>query len=192
MNYKYFLSILSLIIPLFACDQKNDVKDEDSQYENEQMQGQGQMRPQDQMPDNQPQGGSSDLQQQPQGQAAEVSDKELKQFAKIAQKSQILGEVVQQNMVKAIEEENLTPQRFTELQNAQQDTEQKVKASVEEMENFNAAMQKLQKIQSEAQQKMLSEIKKNGMTEERYNEIASVLQSNSDLMKRFQDLNQPK
>ncbi|MFW5773629.1 MAG: DUF4168 domain-containing protein, partial [Tangfeifania sp.] len=85
---------------------------------------------------------------------AGISDTEMKQFAGVFTELQALNQQIQQEMVTAVQEEGIEVQRFNEIMNAQQDPNQEVDATEEELETFAAAGQAIEQIQQEAQQDM--------------------------------------
>ncbi len=131
--------------------------------------------------------------QMPQGQQAEVpnlSDEELKQFAAIAQELQVINQASQQDMMAAIEAEGMKVDRYTQIQQAQQNPSQENNATPEEMKTFESASQKLQEVQMGAQEKMTKKLEDAGLSEEWYQQTAMAIQSNQELMMRFQQLQQ--
>jgi len=150
--------------------------------------------PQEQMqneaPANQQQQPPAGMQGQPQSQAPNLSDEELKQFAEIAQEMQVVNQSFQQEMMTAIENEGMQVDRFTQIQQAQQNPNQKSDATPEEMQTFEAANQKLQEIQMTAQKEMTQKLEDAGLSQEWYQQTAMAIQSNQELMMRFQQLQQ--
>lgn len=131
--------------------------------------------------------------QMPQGQATEtpnISDEELKQFAAIAQELQVINQASQQEMMAAIEAEGMKVDRFTQIQQAQQNPSQESDATAEEMKTFDSASQKLQAVQMDAQEKMTQKLEEAGLSQEWYQQTAMAIQSNQELMMRFQQLQQ--
>ncbi len=120
-------------------------------------------------------------------QQKEVSGEELKQFASAFQQVQTVNQQAQQKMVSTVEEEGLEVQRYNEIQQAQQDPNQEDNATDEELKQYEAATQELEKIQAQAQQEMQGKIIEEGLTVNRYQEIAAIVQSNPELQQKLQE-----
>ncbi len=120
-------------------------------------------------------------------QKEEVSGEELKQFASAFQQVQTVNQQVQQRMIKAVEETGLDVQRYNEIQQAQQDPNQEVNVSDEELEQYTATTQELEKIQAGAQQEIQGKITEQGLTVNRYQEIAAALQNDTELQQKLQE-----
>jgi hypothetical protein len=126
------------------------------------------------------------MMQQQQEVDTNVSDDELKNFASALQKVQIVQKASQEKMIKALEDEDITVERYNEIYTAQQDPEQEVKANKEEMANFNSASEKIEEIQTKTNTKIQKEIKEDGLTVKRYQEIMTVMQQDQELQMKLQ------
>lgn len=115
-----------------------------------------------------------------------VSDQELEKFASALEHVQIINQEAQQEMVKAIQEEGLDVESYTKIQQAQQNPNQEVEATDEEMEKYNSVSGDIEKIQMQSQQKMEEKIKEEGLTIERYQEIVAALQASPELQENLQ------
>jgi hypothetical protein len=118
----------------------------------------------------------------------EISDNELKQFITAVQQVQMVDQMAQQQMMGAIQEEEMEVPRFVEIMQAMQDPNQEVEATEEEMEKFQAASNKIEQIQIEIQGEMESLIVDAGLTIERYQVISMQIQSDPELQQRFQTM----
>lgn len=169
-------------------DQKDDTQQEMQQNQNMQQdqnmqQGQqGQQGAQMQNPQQMP--------QTPPGANIEVSDAELKKFYDVAMKIQVLSEKTRGEMITALESEGLDVERFNEMQQGMENPEQDLDVSDEDMLKYESSIAKLQDIQKDAEEKMKLEMTTNGIEESRYQEIGMALQSNPELQKKFQELQQ--
>lgn len=173
-------AIIVLVISFtWSCQQSDDKAKDNTEYESasssEQEQAPNQTQ---QIPD------------KAQSQGSEVSDKELKQFVSTSQHIQVINQQVQQEMVAAVEKEGLQAQRYSEIQQVQQDPNQETNATDEELKQYESATQKLQKIQIQAQQQIKKKLKDNGLSERRYQEINMALQSNPELQEKFRSIQQ--
>ncbi|MEX0966057.1 MAG: DUF4168 domain-containing protein [Bacteroidia bacterium] len=117
----------------------------------------------------------------------EVSEKEIEQFAAAFQEVQSVNQEAQQKMVGAVEEQGFDVQRYNEIQQAQQNPEAEIELTPEENKNYEAVVQELGTIQTEAQKKMEEKIEEHGLSIERYQEIASQMQRDPELQKKLQE-----
>lgn len=119
--------------------------------------------------------------------ATDVSDEELGQFASAFQQVQVIDQSSQQEMVKAVEEKNLTVQRYNEIQQATQDPSQQIDATDEELKRVDSVSQGLELIQVKAQEEMQATIIGEGLTVERYQQIIAAIQSDPELQQKIQE-----
>ena len=124
-------------------------------------------------------------QQQP---SEPVSDAEVKQFASAFGEIQQINAKTQQKMVSTVENEGVEVERFNEIAQSQQDPSVDADASEEEMEIFNTVIQELQVVQNAAQQEMQQAVIDKGLTVERYQELMSQVQTDTNLQQRLQEL----
>jgi hypothetical protein len=125
-------------------------------------------------------------QQMPQQQTTEVSDDEIEQFALAFVEVQNIEQKVQPEMIQAVEEEGIEVQRFNEIMNAQQDPNQEVDASEDELKKFASANREIEDIQNRAQREMMGKITKSGLTVERYQEIMTAVRNDPALQQKLQ------
>jgi len=118
---------------------------------------------------------------------ASVTDTEMEQFAGIFAELQVMNQQIQQEMVTAVQDEGIEVQRFNEIMNAQQDPNQEVDATQEELETFAAAGQAIQQIQQGAQQDMQKVITDSELSLPRYQSIMAALQNDAGLQQRLQE-----
>lgn len=118
---------------------------------------------------------------------SDVSDEEVKQFTEAFKSIQEIDQKTQQKMVSSVQEKGLDVQRFTEMQQAEQDPAAEVEATDEELENYNSASKELKKIQKEAQGKMEAEIKDKGLSLTRYQEIAEMVNKDPELQEKIKE-----
>jgi hypothetical protein len=175
----YLLFVIFLITIMLSCNQSNNKKQKSNEYE------QIPQEEQKQMPEQSKQ--NPNPFQQP-SQATKVSDKELEQFAEAAQQVQIINQEVQKRMINKLEENELDVQRFNEIQQAQQNPQQEINATKEEIKKYEASSREFEKIQVQAHQKMQQQITASGLTLPRYEEITMILQSDLELQEKFQKI----
>lgn len=117
-----------------------------------------------------------------------VSDAELTQFAKAYQEMQVQNQEAQQEMVKIIEAEGMDVQRFSAIQKASIDPNQEVEATDAEMKMHENAIAKMQEMQPEMEKKATDKIVATGLTMERFEALAAVIQNDQALQQRLQTI----
>jgi len=125
-------------------------------------------------------------QQMPQQQEIDVSDGEIDQFASVFVELQSMNQEIQQEMMGAVKDEGIEVQRFNQIMQAQQDPNQEVDASEEELQNFAKASQAVEQIQAKVQKEMEDVITKNDLTVQRYQQIMMAVRNDADLQQRLQ------
>lgn len=125
------------------------------------------------------------LPQQQQQQKVEVSDAELKKFANAFQGIRMVNQEAQQEMSQVIQEEGMEIQRFNEIYQATLNPEVAVEATEEEKKQHEKISSKLEGMQGEFQGKMEKIITDEGLTIERYEQIAMGLQADPELQERL-------
>jgi len=115
-----------------------------------------------------------------------ITDKEVQQFASAFQQIQMLNQQAQQQMIKAIQNEEMEVARFTAIQQAQQNPDQESDATDQEMIKYQKAMEQVMVVQQNAQQNMEAQITKAGLSPQRYQQIAMQIQGSEELQQRIQ------
>ena len=119
------------------------------------------------------------------------SDEELENFAAAVTQVINLQQQGQTEMIEAIEENDLTVERFNEINmQAQQMPLEDVEASDEEMEAFQNANQAVERVQMQLEEVLIGTIEEEGLTIEKYEEIMGEYQQNPELQQRIQELMQ--
>lgn len=102
----------------------------------------------------------------------DFSDEEFKEFVKINLVLIPLQEKSQQEMVKAVEDNDLKIERFQELAQAQQaGTLTEVSQDAQEMANFNMAGQKVMEMQQVLQTDIMKAIQDSELSEQKFQEM---------------------
>lgn len=178
MRFQQIATIILVISVIWGC-QQNTHKDK-ANAENEGT-----------SPQEQPSQTQQNLNQlQSQSQGNQVSDKELHQFVSVSQHIEAINQQAQQSMVTTVENEGLEIQRYTEIQQAQQDPNQAANATEEELIQYAAVTQELQNIQAKAQQQMQEKLDEEGLTGSRFQEISMVLQNDIQLQEKLRSIQQ--
>ena len=121
-------------------------------------------------------------------QESEVSEAELTKFATAYMEMQVQNQEAQQEMVKIIEDEGMDVQRFSAIQQASMTPDQKVEATDEEMKMHENVVAKMQKMQPEMEKKATEKIVASGLTMERFEALAAVIQNDQALQQRLQTI----
>ncbi|MEE4196040.1 MAG: DUF4168 domain-containing protein [Bacteroidales bacterium] len=124
-------------------------------------------------------------------QDTDVSDQDLETFAVAFQQVQSLNQTAQQDMVKAVQDEGLSVQRYNEMLQGEKDPAKNANATNQEKEQFEKINQQIAVIQQKAQQTMQQKIQDEGLTVKRYQEIAFAIQNSPELQEKIQQLMQP-
>lgn len=120
--------------------------------------------------------------------ATDVSDKDLNRFADAYQAVQMENQKAQQEMMTLIQDNGLEVARFQEIQKAQTDPNTEVDATEAEMKSHQKIMGELQKMQPQLQTRMEGIIKDNGLTMQRYQEVAAAVQQDRELQQKLQSI----
>lgn len=116
----------------------------------------------------------------------DVSDDDLKTFAAAFKQVQAVDQQAQQDMVKAVQDEGLSVQRYNELLQNEENPEQNASPTEDEKQQFKNVNIQIDGIQMKAQQSMQKKIQDEGLTVERYQEIAFAIQNSTELQEKLQ------
>lgn len=120
----------------------------------------------------------------------DISDQELKQFANAFQQVRMINQSSQQKMIKAVQDEDLTVERFNLINQAEQNPNKEVEATDDELKKYKTAMQSVEALQAEVQKQLESKIKESGLTVERFQQISNLVRSDKSLQQRLTALMQ--
>ena len=126
--------------------------------------------------------------QQQQPPSIEVSDEELETFSNALQSIQTIYEDAQPNMVEAIKDEGMEPNRFNQIARSQQNPQSDLDVSDPEMQQFNSALSEIREIQSEVIEQQKAAVKEEGMAPERFQEILTAVRQDQQLQQRLQSM----
>lgn len=104
------------------------------------------------------------------------SDDELKSFVKANEKVMTIQMEGEQKMIKAIEDQGLTLDRFNEILEQQRDPQRGTETSVDELTSFNNAAQQILQENARLEQRMESSINEEGIDVETYKQIMLAYQ----------------
>lgn len=128
----------------------------------------------------------------PQQQQVEVNDEELTNFANAYQGITVINQKAQQEMVKVVEDSGFDVKRFNEIHQASLDPNKEIEVSSEEKAKHKEVVSEIEGMQSEFQADMEEVIKEQGLSVERYEQLAMALQQDTALQQRLQKLMQGK
>lgn len=121
-------------------------------------------------------------------QEAQISDADLAKFAEAYKAVQIENRELQQEMVAYMKKEGMEVQRFQAIQQASVNPNQEVEATPAEMKSYKKVVAKVQEMQPQLQEDMMSIIQDKGLSIERYQQIGAALQQNPELQQKLQNL----
>lgn len=121
-------------------------------------------------------------------QEKDISDTELAQFADAYIMVQMQNQEAQQEMVSIIQDEGLEVERFSLIQQAAMDPNQKSDATKEEMTKHENAASKIQALQPAMEKKAIDGIQSTGISIEQYESLASAIQKDQGLQQRLQTI----
>lgn len=124
-----------------------------------------------------------------QQQQTDFSDNDLKQFASVYEKVQVMSQGIQQKMMEVIQEEGMDLQRFNEIQQAKMNPDMEVETTEEEDAQLAKIESQLEKIQGDFEKQIEPEIKKE-MSVDKYQKIIAALQQDQELQMRLQKIMQ--
>jgi len=120
----------------------------------------------------------------------DISDQELKQFANAFQQVRMINQSSQQKMIKAVQDEELTVEKFNLINQAEQNPNKEAEATADEIEKYKSAMQSVEALQAKVQEQLESKIKESGLTVERFQQISNLVRSDKTLQQRLTALMQ--
>lgn len=116
----------------------------------------------------------------------DFSDDELQSFVNANEKVIVIQMEGEQKMIKAIEDEGLTVDRFHEILEHQRDPNRatETKTSPEELKSFNNAAQVILQENAKLEERMTSSIEEEGIDIETYQQIMVAYQQNPGIQNR--------
>ncbi|MEX0985988.1 MAG: DUF4168 domain-containing protein [Bacteroidales bacterium] len=118
----------------------------------------------------------------------EVSNKELEQFAALYKQLRNIDKQTQLKMGQAVKKGGLQVQRFNDIRKAELNPDIKGNASPMEMRKYVKIEKELERIKAEKKKLVQQKIKTYGMTEKRYQDIITQIQSDLELQTKLRVL----
>lgn len=118
----------------------------------------------------------------------QITDTELNKFADAYMNMQMQNQEAQQEMIAIIQAEGLKLERFSAIEEAAMDPSKESDATAAEMKMHSNATDKMKKMQPALEKKAIEGIESEGLTFERFQELAAVIQQDQGLQQRLQGI----
>ena len=123
-------------------------------------------------------------------QEKKITDVELNKFADAYQQVKLINQASQQKMIDAVANEDITVERFNLINKADQNPNKEVKATTEELEKYDAALEAIEEIQENVKAQLQTKIKEAGLSLQRFQQIANMMREDKALQQRLSSLMQ--
>lgn len=119
-----------------------------------------------------------------------ISDKELKQFAAVMQERQEVQRESMKELQAMLEDKDMTMQRLQQIMTSKRNPKSadSLKPTKAEQEMMKEIQPKMMEMQKNSRKKMTAAMQDNGLNPQRFQAIMRAVQSNPDVMKRFQKI----
>jgi hypothetical protein len=123
------------------------------------------------------------------GQQSSVSESELESFVAALQDVQSIRQDMADDTQQAVSDSPLEQQRFEELYRSQQGGQEPSQApSNAESEQFQELMAQIQQIQQQSNEQMVEAVQDEGLSVQRFNQIAQAIQQDQQLQEQFREM----
>ncbi len=135
---------------------------------------------------------SQGQQMQQNSQADSVTDEQLKKFAAVNQAMQKIRQSSSQQVQSLLSDKEMTMQRFQQIMMSRQNPQapDSLAPTKKEQKTMKQIQPKLNKIQKKSKSQMMGAMKENGLNQQQFQSILRAIQSNPEVMKRFQKIAQ--
>lgn len=132
---------------------------------------------------------ASPVQAQPQP-AAEVSSEDIEKFARAIAQLQTIQQETQTELLQIVEGQGLTPDRFNEIAEAQQNPEAAtdVEISDEELQSFEQAANEITAVRQQTQTRFQEVVQAEGLEVEQFNQILAAVQQDPALQQEVEQI----
>ncbi|MDR0306208.1 MAG: DUF4168 domain-containing protein [Chitinispirillales bacterium] len=120
--------------------------------------------------------------------AVNLSDEEIASFVQVNHRMINIQSELEERMIKIIEEQGLTVDRYVEILMTRENPELASSVTDKEMEKINKANEKIEGLNQELHEKSLAVIAEEGLSIERYEEIANAMQNSTSSQKRYNEM----
>ncbi len=130
--------------------------------------------------------------QQQQAQPDSITDAELKKFAAVTSEVQRIQQESQKKVQSILADTDLDMQRFQKIMMSRQNPQlaDSVEVTEKEQKIIEEVKPKLMKMQQSSRKEMMGAMQENGLNPQRFQAIMKAVQSNPEVMKRFQKIAQ--
>jgi lipopolysaccharide export system protein LptA len=118
----------------------------------------------------------------------DFSDDELKSFVKANEKVMAIQTEAEEKLIKAIEDEGLTVERFNEILEQQRDPSRTSETSADELASFNNAAQMILEENEKIEKQMTTSVEEEGIDIATYKQIMVAYQQRPDLQTRVHEI----
>lgn len=115
----------------------------------------------------------------------DIPESDLSKFSQIFEELRALDEQIQCDMIEIVSHEKMNIERFNQLYQKDLDPAQEINLTKEEKIKYDHIVNEIEKLQVSFQRDVENTIKKAGLTVEKYQEIATRLQIDSNLQERL-------
>ncbi len=122
------------------------------------------------------------------GSQESFSDEDIQAFIDVNEKVMEVQKAGEQQMMEAIEKEDIPVDRFNEILMARQQPDQEVDATPEELAAFSKAAEKVMEVQKDLEAKAIKTIEDQGMKMEKYQQIMMAYQQSPEVQQQVQKL----
>jgi len=132
------------------------------------------------------------MQMQKQSQADSITDAELQKFVNVTQEVQKIQQESQQKVQGMLAEKEMDMRRFQTIMMSKRNPKMadSVNVSEKEQKTIKELQPKLMKMQQDSRKKMMGVMQDEGLKPKRFQAIMRAVQSNPQVMKRFQKIAQ--
>lgn len=114
-----------------------------------------------------------------------VSDEEMSKFAVTFQKMRMMNQEMQMKMAEVVSNNGMEVARFNEIHTARIDPNAEVETTDQEDEQYEKILTRIEASSVEFQQKMETTVRDGGLSLQRYEQIATQLESDPALQERL-------
>jgi hypothetical protein len=130
--------------------------------------------------------------QQQQAQPDSITDAELEKFVAVTSEVQRIQQESQKKVQAILADTDLDMQRFQKIMMSRQNPQlaDSIEVTEEEQKIIEEVKPKLMKMQQSSRKEMMGAMQENGLNPQRFQAIMKAVQSNPEVMKRFQKVAQ--
>lgn len=122
--------------------------------------------------------------------AAEVSSEDIEKFARAIAQLQTIQQETQTELLQIVEGQGLTPDRFNEIAEAQQNPQAapSVEISDEELQNFEQAANEITAVRQQTQARFQEAVQAEGLAVDQFNQILAAVQQDPELQQEVEQI----